>query len=148
MLRQLTNSISLCAIALVSEVALAQASSAQSNKAEPVVSNTQHLTQVFVALMLIIGLIFALAWLLKKLGNGSLVGNSHIKVVANMPLGTRERIALIEVGGKQMLVGVTAQQINHLHTFDDTVVDTGDVPQNSEFSQKIKEIIAGGGNKS
>ncbi len=127
---------------------MAQATSAQANKAGAVVSNSQHLTQVFVALMLIIGLIFALAWLLKKLGNGSLVGNSHIKVVANMPLGTRERIALIEVGGKQMLVGVTAQQINHLHTFDDAVVDIGDVPQNSEFSQKIKEIIAGGGNKS
>lgn len=148
MIRQLPRLFSLSVLNLVVELAWAQPVADQSNKAEAVVSNSQHLTQVFVALLLIIGLIFALAWLLKKLGNGSLVGNAHIKLVANMPLGTRERIALIEVGGKQMLLGITAQQISHLHTFDEEVVDTGKLPENSEFGRKIKEIIAGGGRAS
>lgn len=148
MLRQFLRFISIFIVATAPVFVFAQTPSEKNNSSEAVVSSTQHLTQVFVTLLLVVGLIFALAWLLKKLGNGSLVANSHIKLVANMPLGTRERIALIEVGGKQMLLGITAQQINHLHTFDDAVVDSGKSAENSEFGQKLKDIIAAGGKKS
>ncbi|GAA5316919.1 MAG: flagellar biosynthetic protein FliO [Candidatus Pelagadaptatus aseana] len=113
-----------------------------------VINSGDHIGQVVVALMFVVAMIFALAWFFKKMGHGSLVGSQHIKLVANMPLGTRERIALVEVGDKQLLLGITAHQINTLHSFDEPVVSSDDPKELSEFGKKIKEIIGSGGVKS
>jgi flagellar protein FliO/FliZ len=112
------------------------------NKSSQVVSPTTNLTQVFLGLIFVLGLVFALAWVLKKVGRGSFISGQHIKLLASMPLGTRERIALIEVGGKQLLLGVTSNNINTLHAFDEPVVDAVVNKELSEFGKKIKDIIS------
>ena len=64
-----------------------------------------------------------------------------MKIVAAMPLGTRERIVVIEVGGQQLLLGITATQINTLHVFSEPVVDTQSVTGQSEFGKKLMAIL-------
>ena len=68
--------------------------------------------------------------------------NPSMKIVSSMPLGTRERLLLVDVGGKQLLLGVTATQINTLHVFDEPVVPA-EKPQpiGSDFSQKLMAIL-------
>ena len=66
--------------------------------------------------------------------------NPVLKVVASMPLGTRERLMLVSVGDKQILLGVTATQISNLHVFDYPVV-VDDKEPGSDFSQKLMAIL-------
>ena len=77
---------------------------------------------VFIFVVSMIGFIFAMAWCVKHFGGMTFSGNREMKVVTSIPLGTRERIALIDIKGQQFLIGVTTQQISHLHSFDEAVI--------------------------
>ena len=107
----------------------------------PVQSNktgaASHLASVAVGLLLILGLIFALAWVVKRFNQGGMFNNSAIKIVAAIPLGTRERLMVVDVAGQQILLGVTATQVNTLHVFADPVIDANNTATSSEFSRKL-----------
>lgn len=99
------------------------------------------LLNLVLGLGLIVGLIFALFWLVRRMGQGGLLTSNQMKIVAAMPMGTRERIVVIEVGGQQLLLGITATQINTLHVFSEPVVDTQSVTGQSEFGKKLMAIL-------
>lgn len=114
----------------------------------PKTSTTSQLANLIGGLALILVLIYGLSWFVKRFAQGGFMQNSSIKMLSSMPLGTRERLMLVEVGGKQILLGVTAAQINSLHVFDEPVVQSPDkkmdgtgVPAASDFSQKLMAIL-------
>ncbi|MCA1929418.1 flagellar biosynthetic protein FliO [Rheinheimera sp.] len=84
--------------------------------------NTMNILNVFGSLLIVLGLLFGLAWLYKKLAI-KLPGSSHIKIVSSVMLGPRERLLVVEVQGKQRVLGVTANQINMLFELDQPLVD-------------------------
>jgi flagellar protein FliO/FliZ len=91
-------------------------------------------------LLAVLALIFGCAWIVRRMGGMSGGNTRAIKVVSVMPMGTRERVALIEVGGKQILVGVTPQTIRTLHVFDEPVVSAGE-PASGDFARKLQGMI-------
>jgi len=97
---------------------------------------------VLLALLLVLLLIFGCAWLIKRMGAYPRAGTGAIKVIAVLPLGSRERVTLVEVGGKQLLLGVTATQITKLHTFDEAVINPAQKENNSEFAQKLHQLMS------
>jgi flagellar protein FliO/FliZ len=107
------------------------------------ISGTSQLASLLGGLALILVLIFGLSWFVKRFSQGGLMQNPTIKMVSAMPLGTRERLMLVDVGGKQLLLGVTATQINTLHVFDEPVVTLTEKSQaaSSDFSQKLMAIL-------
>lgn len=105
-------------------------------------STSSQLTSLVGGLVLIVLLIYALSWFAKRFTQGGFLQNQTMKVVSTMPLGTRERLMLIDVGGKQMLLGITATQINTLHVFEEPIVETKkDQPITSDFSQKLAAVL-------
>ena len=73
------------------------------------------LGQVTLALLLVLGAVFALAWVLKRVrGLGSRAG-SGLEVLAQVPLGQKERAVLIKVGATQILLGVAPGHVNTLY---------------------------------
>lgn len=111
--------------------------------AVPVKTNSaSQLASLVGGLLLILVLIYGLSWFVKRFSQGGFLQNPTMKIVSAMPLGTRERLMLVDVGGKQLLLGVTATQINTLHVFDEPVVNTDkDQAVPSEFSQKLMSIL-------
>jgi flagellar protein FliO/FliZ len=116
------------------------------------VSSASQLASLLGGLTLIILLIYGLSWFVKRFAQGGFMQNPSMKVVSTLPMGTRERLMLVDVGGKQLLLGVTATQINTLHVFDEPVVpiekahaekfQTGKTqPVASDFSQKLMAIL-------
>jgi len=101
------------------------------------------LFNVMAALVAVIVMIFATGWLLKRFSGFSTLNNRHLKIHASLSVGARERIVLIEVGGEQILVGVTPQQINHLHTLKEPVVSPA-APAQGEFAQRLQAILRKG----
>lgn len=89
---------------------------------------------MIVSLLLVLVAIIAAAWLLKKLQVGGSVTN-HLKVVSSLNLGTKERLVVVQVGEKQLLLGVTGQQINLLDTLDEHLEIKSGVP--IELSQTL-----------
>ena len=96
---------------------------------------------LILGLLFVVGLILLAAWLLRRLGAVSLVGGQLIRPVATLSVGTREKIVLIDVAGKQMLVGVTAQQITPLHSYEQPVVDPDKSRSGGEFSMRFRQVM-------
>ena len=63
-----------------------------------------------------------------------------MKTLGVLPMGVKEKIILVEVGGKQILLGMTASNINTLATFDEPIVEEKSNNVGS-FSQKLKDIL-------
>ena len=103
-------------------VALAADSDGAATKASSMFSGA-YLIQVFLSLIVVVGLMFAVLWALRKVnGVGRSVGG-HMQVLASVGLGQRERAVLVQVGGQQLLLGVAPGSVRTLHVFDQPVVD-------------------------
>lgn len=78
------------------------------------------------SLLLIVGLILALGWLARRMpgfGGGAATRNG-LRVVASLPVGARERVVVVDVGGTQLLLGVGAAGVRTLHTLDAPLPET------------------------
>ncbi len=73
------------------------------------------LAQLTLGLIVVLALAVGLSWLLRRY---ALPRDGLIRVVGGLPLGTRERLLLIEVDEVRLLIGVTAQHIQTLHVFN------------------------------
>jgi flagellar protein FliO/FliZ len=92
------------------------------------------LGEVTLALLLVLGAVFALAWLLKRVrGFGARLGGA-IEVIAQVPLGHKERAVLLKVGATQILLGVAPGRVNTLYVLPEpleltrTAATPGDGP--------------------
>jgi flagellar protein FliO/FliZ len=81
----------------------------------PVATTAGSLLQVTLSLALVLAAVFAAAWVVRRLRGFSRFGANAIQVVADAPLGTKERAVLVQVGEQQLLLGVTQGQVNLLH---------------------------------
>ena len=93
-------------------------------------------------LILILAFIFFLAWL----GNKSrlfrqLSGapSQQMRVISVMPLSVKEKIAVVQVGEKQLVIGITPQQINLLCELDTPLESLAAEP--SSFSKIFKKSL-------
>ena len=78
-----------------------------------------HLAEMVLGLVVVLLVIFALARLLQRMNLVSANAGQRMKIVGGLSLGSRERILLLEVGDKHILLGVTPQSVSALHTFDE-----------------------------
>ncbi|MGH8077532.1 MAG: flagellar biosynthetic protein FliO [Lysobacter sp.] len=69
-----------------------------------------------VALVLVVGLILALAWLAKRLPGLAGTSNPALRVVGSLSIGPRERVVVVAIGDTQLLLGVGAGGTRTLHT--------------------------------
>ncbi|MAM89203.1 MAG: flagellar biosynthetic protein FliO [unclassified Hahellaceae] len=94
--------------------------------------------EIIFSLALIIVLIVAVGWIMRRFSGGPGMQNRQLKIVAAISLGSRERIAVVQVGERQILVGITAQQINKLLELEQPI----DVSvENSEFARKLQSLL-------
>ena len=112
---------------------------------------SSSIVDVLLGLAFIIILIFFLAWLFKKFGSGSLGLGGLIKVIAAMSLGGRDRIALISVGDKQLLLGISPGRIATLHVFENPIdtessgqkIGAGSTRLPQDFANKLQGVLSG-----
>lgn len=75
------------------------------------------------ALLLVLALIVGLSWLLKRMPGGGFRQAEGLRVVASIPLGARERAAVVQVGGEQLLLGIGAGGVRTLHVLAEPLPD-------------------------
>ena len=70
--------------------------------------------QVTLGLLLVLGMIAGLAWAIARLGRLRPTANATLRVVAATSVGPRERVAIVEVGGQWLVLGVAPGSVNLL----------------------------------
>ena len=93
--------------------------------------------QMLFGLAVVIGLVFAVAWIARRLGVSGQDASPLLRRVAALPVGPRERIMIVEAGNDWLVVGVTSQSIQTLHT-----MPKGEIPEGQ--AHKITSGLAGG----
>ncbi|HUK02318.1 MAG TPA: flagellar biosynthetic protein FliO [Steroidobacteraceae bacterium] len=87
----------------------------------PAATTASGLGAVALALALVLGAIFALAWLARRVrGTGGRAAGA-LDVLAQVQLGPKERAVLIKVGATQLLLGVAPGRVNALHVLTEPV---------------------------
>ena len=66
----------------------------------PAGSATGSLLQTLFALIVVLGVLGALAWFLKRYGPKAMGGGANLRVVGSLNLGGRERLLVVEIGNQ------------------------------------------------
>ncbi|MGB3725473.1 MAG: flagellar biosynthetic protein FliO [Glaciecola sp.] len=106
---------------------------------------------IFLSLVLVIAIIFALAYVMRRF-NVAQAGGGQMRVVASMMAGSKEKIMVVQVGDEQHLLGVTSHNINHLAKLDEPLSSNSANDSHASklnFQQKLVQAMATGisGNK-
>lgn len=81
-------------------------------------STSGSLFKVFLGLAAVLLVMAAITWALKRIVPGAGGQQSVIKVVGGVSVGTRERVVVVEVAGRWLVVGVAAGQVNAIANLD------------------------------
>ena len=112
---------------------------AQGSAQEVPGTSTAAILQMLFSLVAIIGILFAGAWLLRRLNGGKSFGHAGpMRIVGGLMISARERILLVEVGESWLVIGIVPGQIKTLHTLPkgELPAVSGDKP----FGQWLKQI--------
>jgi flagellar protein FliO/FliZ len=105
-----------------------------------------HVVSWALGLIIVIALFFACIWLMRKMGALPENSKQKMRVIAGLSLGGREKVMLVQVGEKQIVLGVSPGRINNLLVLEDNdqvVQETKERPAEGEFSEKLKQIMTG-----
>ncbi|OYV47257.1 MAG: flagellar biosynthetic protein FliO [Halothiobacillus sp. 20-53-49] len=107
--------------------------------------STAYLLKLVSSLMLVLALMFAVVWILKRTGRFSgRAGRYPLQVLTQMPLGTRERVLLIAVGDRQMLIGVAPGQVTALGWVDPPLATDASPPTlhpDAPFTRLLQQYL-------
>ncbi len=88
---------------------------------------------VVVLAIIVLGVIYAKTQGLRT-GSGGV-----INIVATQAIGPKERLAIVEVADKQLLIGMTTTNVQTLHVFDEPVAITPE--HRASFSNRLKSLM-------
>jgi flagellar protein FliO/FliZ len=99
--------------------------------------------QMLLGLAIILGFVFALSWLVRRLGTHGAGPSGAIKVLAAAAVGQRERVVLVEVAGTWLVVGVAPGRVSALHTMPRTELPQppAAAPGSVPFADRLKRML-------
>jgi len=101
-----------------------------------------QLAQLVIGLLLVLGLIFFLAWLLRRVQQAGPAGKGQvIDIVSTRALGPRDRLVLVQVGNEQILLGLSPGSITALHVLKEPVQVPSTEQATPEFAQRLMELL-------
>ena len=112
--------------------------------AAPAVSSgvAGQLTQLVFGLLLVLGLIFFLAWLLRRVQQAGPAGKGQvIELIGSRALGPRDRLVLVQVGNEQILLGLTPGTCTGSLRTCSALMVPGTEQATPEFAQRLMELL-------
>ena len=95
--------------------------------------NTELLTQSLLSLLLvlaiIVGLLYASKWFMQRRPRGG----RRLRFIEAMAVGNKEKLVLVEVDDRQLLLGVSVNQVNLIKELD--------APESNRFAQHLADQV-------
>jgi len=101
-----------------------------------------RLVEIFLGLFAVLLLIGVIAWTVRRMPGLTRSADGSMRVVAGIPVGQRERILLVEVGGEQLVVGVAPGRVELLHHLAEPVSSNTE-GAGSDFAHRLQERLQG-----
>ena len=95
---------------------------------------------LLLALAAVVGAILVAGFMFKRLGGNSLLAPRWMRPVAQLSVGTRERVVILELNDKWLVLGVTSGGINLLTTIDPITQPPTQDNNGSGFAQLLDRI--------
>lgn len=105
------------------------------------VASTSSLLQITFSLLLVLAVIMAVAWLLKRMNMTQPEAGKLLRVIGSIPVGQRERVVLVEVKDTWLVIGIAPGQIRTLHTLEKSEDFSPPSQSNSTFSTLLGTMI-------
>jgi flagellar protein FliO/FliZ len=101
------------------------------------------LFKVLFGLVVVLGLMAASAWLLKRFGVAKAVGGSTIKIVGGVSVGNRERVLVLEVADQWIVVGVSPGRVSSIANLprQEQPTSVSNEPGSTNFAIWLKQMI-------
>lgn len=107
--------------------------------------NAGRMAQLVVGLFIVLLCIVALAWVAKRFNRLQSSSDGSLRVLGGLSMGSRERVVLVQVGKRQLLLGVAPGRINTLHVLDEPVESITEVSAQSadkSFAEKLSAAVS------
>ena len=82
-----------------------------------------YLGQMFFGLLVVVALIFVLSFFVKRYGQLGSTSELKFKVLTSLALSQRERLVLVQIGDKQVVLGVAPGHVSQVMELDQPLVD-------------------------
>jgi len=80
--------------------------------------SASNIMNMLMGLGLVLAIIFFMAWIVRRMGGMQVMGTQKIKLLGGMSLGAREKVVLVQIENKRLVLGVAQGQVNTLHVMD------------------------------
>ncbi len=140
----ITSLSNMKALASVSMLPLSLLTSFTVAAAEPlsgageVVTVTAYI-KVILGLLFVIGLFLVSTYLFKRFGNGPMLAKGQMKIVDGLHISNKERLVLVELRGKQLLLAITPGNITKIDTLYSNIEDAASGEPSYELMQAAAE---------
>jgi len=99
-------------------------------------------------LILVLGVFFMCVWMVRKAGGLTSTTAGQMRVLGGLSLGAKERVVLLQLGNKQLLLGVSPGRVEALHTLEgeDCLIfenTRSNGVEENQFSQKLMQVMKG-----
>jgi len=104
-----------------------------------------HVLSWTLGLIVVLCLFFACVWLMKKMGALPVNTKQSMRVLSGLSLGMREKLVLVQVGEKQLLLAVTPGRVENLLLLegeDKLFQPLKDEAADDGFSFKLKQFMS------
>jgi flagellar protein FliO/FliZ len=96
-------------------------------------------------LVIVLGVFFLCVWGMRKLGGINVSGAEKMRMIGGLSLGMREKVVLLQVGQKQLVLGVTPGRIETLLVLEGEDClkwdDSLSAPPQASFAQKLAQAL-------
>lgn len=94
-----------------------------------------NMLNTVIGLVVVIALILALAWAVRKYGQLPTNSQVDMKILGGLSLGTREKAVLVQVEGKKILLGVAPGRVQTLHVIQN------EENAKSDFNKELNDAM-------
>lgn len=111
--------------------------------AAPAVDSGAELLRVTISLAGVVALIFFVGWISRRAQARVRPGGRKIRVVESMPVGVKEKVMLLEVGGTQILVGASPTGgLRTLHVLETPVKDDATPVSGTPVALGFRDLLS------
>ena len=105
------------------------------------VLNQVEVMRILIGLLLVLLLIMGLSWVVKKLHSVQLGATKGFQLISSMILGPKEKIILLKVGERYLLLGSGSGHITLLHDFGEQMPVGFDAVNKFSFSELLRSVV-------
>ncbi|MGH8145808.1 MAG: flagellar biosynthetic protein FliO [Rhodanobacteraceae bacterium] len=123
------------------QAAVTQAA-ASATPAATTTGSVGELVRVVLSLIAVVAMILAVGWFTRRMQTRVRPGGQRMRCLETLPVGVKERVLLLEVGDRQLLVGASPSGLRTLLVLDEALPEPKTSAPVSSMPGNFRDILA------